>query len=186
MKPKMGPGYDVHSSPILNRPKYLNVFDELKYNVWAYKSVLVAMYQLEIFYVSEKTFFLQFLLLLWIKAFISLLVQPKIYKILSRTLGLGPEGSCVNQAELICRCFRFSHSPLQEAEILQFQKKMSFSSYVAMVYSSIIMGKKFIKTYLKYLYSMSQVKFCERILFAPSEVVVCSFGNFFQEMRNLY
>ena len=46
---------------ILNRLKNLDIFDELKYIVWTYKSVLVKMYRSSIFNNLEKTFFLQFL-----------------------------------------------------------------------------------------------------------------------------
>ena len=46
----------------LNRPKNLNIFDELKYIMWRYTSVLVGMYHSRLFILPwRKYFFLQFL-----------------------------------------------------------------------------------------------------------------------------
>ena len=74
---------------ILNCPKYLNVFDELKYIMGIYNSVMVGIY------ILEKAFFLQFSQL-----FILLLFQPEIYEILSVA---PPEGALVNQALLLTK-----------------------------------------------------------------------------------
>ena len=41
MKPRVGPGPNAIWDPILNRSKNLNTFDEMKYIMWTYKSVLV-------------------------------------------------------------------------------------------------------------------------------------------------
>ena len=62
----------------------VSTFDELKYNMLV--CVDRYMYCSRVFIILEKIFFLQYLPLLWRKAFILLLFYHKIYKILSWTL----------------------------------------------------------------------------------------------------
>ena len=45
------------TGPILNRLKNLNIFDELKYVMGTYKSVLIAMYYLRVFILSLRKYF---------------------------------------------------------------------------------------------------------------------------------
>ena len=76
---------------ILNRPKNLNTFDELKYIMWTYTSVLVGMYQSRIFIPTwGKYFTCSFYHLHKKNTFVLLLFHAKISKILSRVPGPRP------------------------------------------------------------------------------------------------
>ena len=65
IKPRVGPGLDVHLGSYSKSPKNLNIFDELKYIMWTHKSVLVGYVSFESFqYLGENIFSYSFLPLL--------------------------------------------------------------------------------------------------------------------------
>ena len=90
IKSRVGPSLGLYSVPaILNSPKNVNIFDELKYSMWAlYKSVLVGMHCSRDFDILKKIFFLQFLYQFYKeKIFNLLLFRTKIYKFCQGPLG---------------------------------------------------------------------------------------------------
>ena len=108
---RMGDGaWCAFGAPILNRLKNINIFDELKY-LNTHKSVLVSMYCSKVFNILEKTFFLQFLPLLWRKLSFYCYFNPKSIKICQGLLYLGPVDPCINQPlsmPVSKRCFQSS------------------------------------------------------------------------------